>query len=542
MLNPRTFDTAMDGVTIHRDTPVHFVGVGGIGMSGLARVLCQAGFQVSGSDLRKNAQTDELTSLGARIHQGHSSDVLPQGNDVLGLLVVSTAIDTHNPEYVAAQERGWPIIHRSQMLREILQNPLFGSRLSVGVSGSHGKTSTTGMIASGLDAGGSQPTAVAGGVFPKWQSNAVFGGEQALAVAELDESDGSLIYFTPDVGVLLNLEMDHAEHFPGGLGELKQTLHQFVENIRALSDSKNDSETVHKTLVVYTGCQELVSVITPVLDTGIRIIGVGRGTDHCYLPIDKLDAHVVLSNIQVTQPGCYGADVTCSEWEKPVQLAMTAPGEHQCLNGAIALTACWAADNTLDLSKVAAGISAFGGMGRRYEVVGRYQGALLVDDYAHHPTEVKAMLAVGIPQAKAGNGRFIAVFQPHRYTRLRQFWDEFMDSLRGASDIIVTDVYEASEPPLSGISGKEFANALKQTYPNETVRYVPHSDWGALKSELKIELKSGDVVMSIGAGDITSLLRNWGDPVDECDGETTTVESPLKTQEEEEKREMEARM
>lgn len=505
MLNPRDFEQALDGLVLDKRVPVHFVGVGGIGMSGLARVLCQAGFKVSGSDLRHNAQTDELKTLGARIHLGHGVEALPvlPGGQV-GVLVVSTAIQTDNPEFTYAKAHGWPIIHRSQMLREILENPAFGACLSIGVSGSHGKTSTTGMLASGLDAAGLQPTAVAGGVFPQWQSNAVFGGQKAIAVAELDESDGSLVYFTPDVGVLLNLEMDHAEHFPGGLEELKATIRQFVAQLVKAHQAGRP-----KTLVVYLGCPELATVVEPVLKSGLRIIGVKKSGEAIYLPEEQLAAVVTLLDIAEVTPGCYGGQVSCPRWSQLYPLAMTAPGQHQCLNGAIALAAIWAADNTTELQQAALGISGFAGMGRRYEVVGRCNGAVLVDDYAHHPTEVKAMLAVGIPQAKAGHGRFIAIFQPHRYTRLRQFWDEFMDSLRGADVIIVTDVYEASEPPIEGISGPDFAKALAHKYPDESVRFVPHAHWDDLKAELQSTLKPGDVVMSIGAGDITYLLRHW---------------------------------
>lgn len=516
MLNPNDFSHTLVDQVLSKETPVHFVGVGGIGMSGLARILCQAGFRVSGSDLRQNAQTEELMTLGAIIHQGHSAAALPEG---MPILVVSTAIDATNPEFQEATRRGCVVMHRSQLLCEILQNPLFGVHQSMGVTGSHGKTSTTGMVASGLDKAGLQPTAIAGGVFPQWATNAVFGGEGALAVAELDESDGSLVHFSPDVTIFLNLEMDHAEHFPGGLDDLKKTLRQYVQQLIVAHQAGQP-----KTIVAYAGCQELADVLQPIVNSKtIRFVGVRRMDEPVYLNLPDDALWVTLNNCVEYRPSCYTGHVRFSDSDEPSwTLTMRAPGQHQCLNGAIALAACYAAHPTLDLTQIAAGISSFVGMGRRYEMVGEFKGAVLVDDYAHHPTEVAAMVAVGQQQV-VGVGQFTAIFQPHRYTRLKQFWVEFMDSLQHADHVIVTDVYEASEPPIEGVSGADFTRELSKRYPSLSVRYVPHSQWDVLKSELQQSLSAHDVVMSLGAGDITYLLRDW--PTSDSEEQVSSTET-----------------
>jgi UDP-N-acetylmuramate--alanine ligase len=360
------------------------------------------------------------------------------------------------------------------------------------------------MVASGLDGAGLTPTAIAGGVFPQWKTNAVYGGEGALAVAELDESDGSLVHFSPDVTIFLNLEMDHAEHFPGGLDDLKQTLRQYVEQL--IAAHQNGSP---KTIVAYTGCKELADVLQPVVDSGtIKFMGVSRKGETTYLNLPNDARSVVLSDCVEHRPSCYTGQVSVSGIVNSLTLTMRAPGKHQCLNGAIALSACYAADSRLNLEKTAAGISSFVGMGRRYEIIGEWNQAVLVDDYAHHPTEVAAMVSVGKQQV-AGVGQFTAIFQPHRYTRLKQFWTEFMESLQHADHVIVTDVYEASESPIEGISGPDFARELSARYPELSVRYKAHSQWDELKTEIQQSVSANDLVMSIGAGDITYLLRDW---------------------------------
>ncbi|MDH4379424.1 MAG: Mur ligase domain-containing protein [Vampirovibrionales bacterium] len=506
---------------LSKTAPVHFIGVGGIGMSGLAKILLESGYTVTGSDLRSNDETKRLHAMGATIHTGHSSENLP----INATVVLSTAVSPNNPEWLTAQELGLPCVHRSELLRWILESPEFGHTLSVGISGSHGKTSTTGMTACGLAGGGLFPTAIAGGLFPaslaSSLTNAVTSTTKTVAVAELDESDGSLLAYTPDISVLLNLEMDHAEHFPEGIEGLRNVIHTFVEHLATQATAERP-----KSLLLNVADPELLLMLPAwqklaLNNPAFRLVGFHNpfGSGDLALktlghPIAGLPVYT-LTEVAEDSPARYRGVVNLGK-DSVATLSMTAPGKHQLVNGMVALAIAHQLKQQgqfLDLAKAAEGISDFTGMGRRFEVVGRWNGATLVDDYAHHPTEVAAMVTVG--KSVLGNkGSIIGVFQPHRYTRLREFWEPFAESLLGLDEIIITDVYEASEPPIEGITGEAFTQVVREKLQalgqaSKPVSYVPRSQWNTLITDLKSRLTPYDWVMSIGAGDITALLRGW---------------------------------
>ncbi|MFN8615441.1 MAG: Mur ligase domain-containing protein, partial [Vampirovibrionales bacterium] len=423
---------------LEKSQPIHFIGVGGIGMSGLAKILLESGYTVTGSDLRSNDETQRLQSMGATIYTGHAAENLP----INATVVLSTAVSPTNPELITAQDLGLPCVHRSELLRWILESPSFGHSLSVGISGSHGKTSTTGMAACGLAGGGLFPTAIAGGLFPASLANpltnAVTSPSKTVAVAELDESDGSLLAYTPDVSVLLNLEMDHAEHFPEGIEGLRAVIHTFVEHLADQATAERpkilvlnvaDPELIHllpawQPLAQNNPAFSLVGFHNPFGSGDLALQTLGH-------PIEGLPVYT-LTEVAEASPARYRGVVNIGK-ESLATLSMTAPGKHQLVNGMVALAVAHQLQQQgqrIDLPKAAEGISAFTGMGRRFEVVGRWNGATLVDDYAHHPTEVAAMVGVGksvLGNVLGNKGRIIGVFQPHRYTRLREFWQPFAD-------------------------------------------------------------------------------------------------------------------
>ncbi len=477
---------------LDKNQPIHFVGIGGIGMSGLAKILLESGFKVSGSDLKENANTRNLAELGATIKIGQCAENILENM----VLIASTAVSETNPEIQAAKDLGLSVYHRSDLLREILQGELLGHDKTVGISGSHGKTSATGMLAVALQEGSIQPTVVVGGLIPNFGTNAILGEGKQLALAELDESDGTLIKYSPTHSVILNMELDHADHYEGGLDEFVETFKNYLSglkpesqvffnwacpNTRALAESLEAS-----------GNQQFESILLSLGD-----IFTGNEPQLTYN----------LKNARDYDRGCYLGYVYKKN-KLMGELSMSVPGAHQLFNGLVAI----AVGDQLgfDFNTMAQHLQQFTGMGRRFEKVGRYNGALLVDDYAHHPTEVKAMVRAGMDYL-SGIGQFTVIFQPHRHTRLKQFWNEFMDSFKGVDRLIVTDVHSAGESPIEGVDSKVFVQALEASgeFKNKKVEYYAGVDFDVLKESLKSELKLGDLVMTMGAGSITQLLRGW---------------------------------
>lgn len=436
---------------------VHFVGIGGAGMSAIAKVLLERGTAVSGSDLKASRGTVALTAMGAEVNEGHDA------RNIVGadLVVVSAAIPSTNPELAAAIDAGMTVMGRGEALAALLD----GHR-SVIVAGTHGKTTTTSMIVSILRASGVDPTFLVGGGLNDSGTNARSGSDD-LAVAESDESDGSFLLLRPHVAVVTNIELDHVDHW-GSLDELNDA---FVTFLSATEESG--------AIVVPAG-----SGIEPkARSVGRTVITFGTGGD-----------------IDAVEPTTSGEATTfiLRTSQESADVHLRALGAHNVSNALAASAACLAIG--MGLEEVAAGLAAFRGVERRFDHKGIVDGITIVDDYAHHPTEVRATLAA----AHEGPWeRVIAVFQPHRYSRTAALHREFGASFCDADRIVVTDVYGAGEEPVPGVSGKLIADAVCSVVPGRAVAYLPHR--ADVLSYLRATARSGDLVLTLGAGDVTSL-------------------------------------
>jgi UDP-N-acetylmuramate--alanine ligase len=461
---------------LDKSVPVHFIGIGGIGMSGLAKLLVETGFTVSGSDPAENANTKALAAQGATIHHQHVAENVPLN----GMIIATTAINPQNPEIRQALEHNIPIYHRSDLLREILQGPEIGHEVTIGMTGTHGKTTITGMTGLVLQAGGLEPTIVAGGKIPGLETNAVLGASRKYAVAELDESDGTIVKYTPTLSAVTNLELDHADHYTGGLADLFKTFHTFLGNLKPGSK------------VLYNlDCPNTVQLMSEAPGR-IEALGFSLEPNH-----PQAKYHV--TDVRAVAGAGYAANLYYGG-EKLGELALTVPGRHNLANAIVA--AGIGHQLGVPFEAIRQALKEFKGMGRRFDIVGEYNGATLVDDYAHHPTEVQVTLQAARERAQATGGRVIAVFQPHRFTRLQALWNEFLGCFDAADRMYLTDVYAASEEPIPGVTSEAFAQA------HGKARYIG-ADFDAIRKELKTVAQPGDFILSMGAGSITKLLREF---------------------------------
>ncbi len=477
-------ETLNKSLTLDKARPVHFVGVGGVGMSGLAKVLIQSGFQVTGSDLSESAYTQELDSLGGKIFIGHAANQVPEN----AMLIVSSSIDRKNPEIAVALDKGLEIHHRSGLLREVMQGGLMGHETTIGITGTHGKTSITGMTGLALKLGGLEPTVVVGGKMPQLKTNAILSPDRKYAVAELDESDGTILQYQPTLSVVANLELDHADHYTNGLEGLLDTFRTYLKALKPGSKVFYNITCPNVKGLMEESPDHLGKIL---LAPGDVFTGQEKETTYW------------LKNARPYSKGCYQAYVYKNN-KMLGELNMSVPGKHNIFNG---LCAVAIGDQLgVDFDKLAEALNAFTGMGRRFEKVGELNHALLIDDYAHHPSEVLVTLKAAKESLQGTNGRVIAVFQPHRYSRLKALWEEFLNCFGDADLLYLTDVYAAHEPVIEGMTADAFAQ--KVNHPN--AKYVPLSaDFAELRAELQSVIQPGDIVLSMGAGNITKLLRNW---------------------------------
>jgi UDP-N-acetylmuramate--alanine ligase len=440
----------------------HLVGIGGAGMSGLARLLLARGLRVSGSDLKDVPALPALREEGAAVHVGHAASLVGDAEAV----VVSTAIGPDNPEVVEARSRGIPVLARAQVLAALMRD-----RRGIAVAGTHGKTTTTSMVAVILQEAGLDPTYVIGGDLNESGSNARSGNGD-LFVAEADESDGSFLLLSPEIAVVTNVEEDHLDFF-AGRDEIEAAFVEFCRRAK---------------LVVACGDDAVVRRV--VEKAGVTAVTYGEGADN----------DVRLEHMEIRSDG--GA---CRiRWDDgAAQISVPVPGSHYLLNATAALTVARLVG--VDPVDAAAALATFRGVRRRYERRGSAAGAQFVDDYAHHPTEIAATLAsAGATKAdKNGIRRIVAVFQPHRYTRTAAMWRELGGSLVGADLAVVTDVYAAGELPVPGITGKLVVDALAEAAPGKRIVYLPHR--ADVASFLAREVRPGDLVLTLGAGDVTMV-------------------------------------
>jgi UDP-N-acetylmuramate--alanine ligase len=436
---------------------VHLIGIGGAGMSGIASLVLAKGVSVTGSDLKDSRGLDSLRAAGAEVFIGHRADHVRQPDAV----IVSSAIPNDNPELRAARDDGTLVVSRAQALAALMR----GHR-GVAVAGTHGKTTTTSMISVMLARMGLDPSFVIGGNLNESGSGAGSGNGE-IFVAEVDESDGSFLLFEPDIAVITNIEPDHLD-FYGNRSEMEQAFAAFADGAGSVVACWDD-DGVRRTL--------------PSL--GSKLFRYGRGGE-----VDLLIEQEQLA------PG--GSTARFRVQGEGVEVRLAVPGRHNVLNAAAALGV--ASTLELPIGRAAEAIGSFTGVHRRFEPRGSYGGASLVDDYAHHPTEVAATLQTA---RLAGSDRVVAVFQPHRYSRTEAMWRELGESLRSADVIVLTDVYAAGESPIPGVTGKLVVDAAAEANPGKRIVYLPRrSDVAAF---LAREIRRGDLVLTLGAGDITMV-------------------------------------
>ncbi|HTI23050.1 MAG TPA: UDP-N-acetylmuramate--L-alanine ligase [Kutzneria sp.] len=441
--------------------PIHFVGIGGAGMSGIARILLARGVEVSGSDAKDSRTVLALRAQGARIELGHAASHLGDAKT----LVISTAIKPDNPELVEAKARGITVLHRSQALASLMVG-----RRAACIAGTHGKTSTTSMLTVALQHCGVDPSFAIGGDLNESGANAHHGTGD-IFVAEADESDGSFLVFEPSVAVVTNVEADHLDH------------HGTVEAYVGVFDAFVQRIEPDGVLVACTDDAGSAALADRAEKLGVRVLRYGaEGPDArilSYTPVDTGGLAVVEIGVQ------------------QVEVRTAVPGSHMASNAVAALLA--GLELGAPLEGLLAGLAAFGGVRRRFEFKGVASGVRLYDDYAHHPTEVAAALKAARPVA--GDGRLLVIFQPHLYSRTREFSVQFGEALALADEVVVLDVYGAREDPMPGVTGVLVADAV--TLPEGAVHYEPSFD--RVPRLIAGLVKPGDLVLTMGAGDVTML-------------------------------------
>jgi UDP-N-acetylmuramate--alanine ligase len=467
---------------------VHFVGIGGIGMSGIAELLANLGFEVSGSDAKRSAVTERLGTLGIRVDLGHQAAHVGDAD----VVVISSAVRPTNPEVVEAARRQVPVIPRAEMLAELMR-----LRFSIAVAGAHGKTTTTSMIALALERAGLDPTAVIGGRLSAFGSNARL-GQGEFMVAEADESDRSFLKLFPTIAVITNIDHEHLENY-GGFEDLQQAFVDFANKtpfyggvVACLDDSNLAAVLPRMTRRVTT-----YGLDSPAADV--------IGTDVVLGPMSvtatvKRRGRDARGSTHSTGSGQASSPRAKDVVEQPLvtlgTLMLAVPGRHNLLNALAAV----AVGMELDLSfeRIASGLKDFRGAERRFEVRGEPRGILVVDDYGHHPTEIAAVLAA----ARTLGRRIVVAFQPHRYSRTASLIESFGPALSGADHVVLTDIYSAGEEPIAGVTLETLGAAIRKSVA-VPVDLVPRLD--DVVPAIVRAAKPGDLVITLGAGSIGSV-------------------------------------
>lgn len=444
---------------------VHFIGIGGAGMSGIARIMLAKGFSVSGSDKNDSSVLKSLKVLGAQIHIGHSADNL---NDCQ-LVIVSSAILENNPELVAAKERGIQVTARAQALAWLMSG-----LTSIAVAGTHGKTTTTAMLTVALQSAGLDPSFAIGGTINTAGTNA-HNGSGSVFIAEADESDGSFVAYKPSGAIITNVELDHVDHFADEEAVFK-VFEQFINSIK-----------LDGFLVACGDDLGVQKLLARVKRSDLKVFLYGEGSNNDY-KIERIHLAPTSSTATVSKIG-----------RKVGELTLAVVGKHNLLNA----LAAFAAGNALAVSeeKLLVGLTSFTGTRRRFELKGEVAGIKVIDDYGHHPTEI----AVTLTAAKnlAQGGRVLVVFQPHRYSRTAAFAAAFSSALNAADFTYLLEVYAASESPIPGVSSLTISKGMdanKVSFEPSMLKVV---------EEISKQAKSGDVILTLGAGDVSSL----GEPI-----------------------------
>jgi len=439
---------------------IHFVGIGGIGMSGIAEVLLNLGYKVSGSDLRESDTTRRLRQLGGEIQIGHRPENIASPH----VVVISSAVKKDNVEVIAAREKQVPVIPRAEMLAELMR-----LKYGIAIAGAHGKTTTTSLVATVLAAGGIDPTVVIGGKLNSLGSNAKLGQGEFL-VAEADESDGSFLKLSPTIAVVTNIDEEHLDYYKD-INEIKDAFLQFINKVPFYG------------VAIICLDQKHIQALIPQIEKRYLTYGMSsqadyQATDVTFMPLG--------SRFRVVN---HTGDLGWFE--------LSVPGLHNVSNSIAAIAV--ARELEVDLEVIRKALKEFSGVQRRFQIKGEVKGILVVDDYGHHPTEVRATLAA----AKAALGRrVVCVFQPHRYTRTKHLLEDFFTAFNQADKVIIMDIYAAGEQPIPGVSGQAMYEGIRK-YGHKDVAYLGGRD--AIVKHLSETLREGDLLLTLGAGDVWKL-------------------------------------
>jgi UDP-N-acetylmuramate--alanine ligase len=447
---------------------IHFVGIGGIGMSGIAELLLNLGYRVSGSDLRGSEITRRLAQLGGTIHEGHHGDWV-RGADVV---VTSSAIGADNPEVTAAKEAHIPVIQRAEMLAELMRLAKYG----IAIAGSHGKTSTTSIVSTILAHAGLDPTIVVGGKVDSLGGNAKLGCGDFL-VAEADESDGSFLKLSPVIEVVTNIDLEHLDYYRD-LDHIKEVFLQFIDILPFYG------------VAILCFDDENIARLLPRIRRRIITYGLSEQAD--------------LYATEIESRGLDTAFTVRFRGRDLGRVTVNRPGRHTVYNSLAAIGVALELD--IDFSVIAEGLSSFAGVQRRLQIKGERDGILVVDDYGHHPTEIRATLDA-VRQGWPGR-RLVVAFQPHRYTRTRALFDEFTTAFHRADVLVLTDIYPASEEPIEGVSSERLAAAVRE-HGQRDVSLVPSV--AELPEYLAGLLREGDLLLTLGAGTIVQAGERYLD-------------------------------
>ncbi len=457
---------------------IHFVGIGGIGMSGIAEVMHNLGYSVQGSDVAEGYVVEGLRDHGIPVEIGHK----PENVDGTAVVVVSTAVKRGNPEVEAALERRIPVVRRAEMLAELMR-----LKSTVAVAGTHGKTTTTSMIAALLDAGGVDPTVINGGIINSYGSNARLGASDWMVV-EADESDGSFLRLDGTIAVVTNIDPEHLDHY-GDFDAVKRAYVEFVENV-----------PFYGAALLCLGHAEVQGIVPRIRDRRIVTYGFAAQADVRGINVRPEGG---INRFDVAVRNRDGEVRTIEGIELPM------PGRHNVQNALAAIGV--ALELGIDDATIQQGFAGFGGVKRRFTKVGEVAldggSATVIDDYGHHPVEIRAVLSAAREGAK---NRVIAVVQPHRYTRLRDLMNDFQTAFNDADMVLVTPVYAAGETPIEGIDAQALADGLRQRGHRSAATVA---DMEALAEALARAVQPGDLVICLGAGDITRWAAGLADAV-----------------------------
>ncbi|HUU39566.1 MAG TPA: UDP-N-acetylmuramate--L-alanine ligase [Desulfatiglandales bacterium] len=450
---------------------IHFVGIGGIGMSGIAELLLNLGYSISGSDIRKTEVTEHLSKLGGRLFEGHRA----QNINMADVVVFSSAVKGDNPEIIEARKRSIPVIPRAEMLAELMR-----LKYGIAVAGSHGKTTTTSMIGSILTSGNLDPTVVIGGRLNQWGGSNARLGHSDFLVVEADESDGSFLVLSPSIAVVTNIDLEHLD-FYHNMNNLRRTFVDFINKI-----------PFYGRAVLCLDNKEIRALI-PRLNKSYLTYGLNSRAD--------------ITAGEISKKGLDTSFIVSFKGKKIGKITIHAPGEHNVLNALAAIGVGLELD--VDFELIQEGLKNLGGLKRRFEIKGEKNDVLVMDDYGHHPTEIIAT----IKAAKEcwPDRRLVVVFQPHRYTRTRDLYDKFVICFDQADHLVITDIYGAGEDPIEGIDSGALCQGIRDQGHKSVVF---HSGKEEILSLLVHEIRPGDIVLTLGAGDIhlvgTELLNRVG--------------------------------